>query len=82
MSKALPGPPKLDLCDWENAWGRITTLLEIPWDASGGKVLEEIRKLQSKVAECRRLSSSAAMECGMNAEALFERLARIEKACG
>jgi hypothetical protein len=82
MSDKRQAPPKYGLCDWENAWGRITQLLDVPWDASSGKVLEEIRKLQKTVDQCRRLSSSAAMECGIDAELLFERLAKIEKACG
>ena len=68
-------------CDRDNQWGRVTELLGVPWESSGGKVLEEIRKLQRAVADCRRLSSSAGLECGLNAEALFERLAQIEKAC-
>lgn len=69
-------------CDRDNTWGRVTESLGVPWDSSGGKVLEEIRKLQRAVRDCRRLSSSAATECGCTADALFERLAQIEKACG
>jgi hypothetical protein len=71
-----------DKCvDHLNAWGRITQTLDIPWDASTGKVLEEISKLQKTVAGCRRLAASAAMECPYTANALFERLAEIERAC-
>jgi hypothetical protein len=33
------------------------------------------------VAGCRRLAASAAMECPYTANALFERLAEIERAC-
>ena len=67
--------------DWKNAWGRVTHLLDVPWEASAGKVCEEIRKLQSKVDECHKLSRSAAMECGGDFEAMFQRMARIEGVC-
>ena len=35
--------------DWKNAWGRVTHLLDVPWEASAGKVCEEIRKLREVV---------------------------------
>ena len=70
-----------EICDYKNAWGRVTKLLDVPWDASGGKVCEEIRKLQRTVLDCRRLSSSAVNECGFRPDDLFERLAQIERVC-
>lgn len=77
MSDQQPDP-----ADLINAWGRITEALGIPWDASAGKVVEEIRKLQKTVADCRGLAVTAAMECGANVDCLIERLADIEAACG
>lgn len=39
--------------DWKNAWGRVTHLLDVPWEASAGKVCEEIRKLREQIKEAR-----------------------------
>jgi hypothetical protein len=65
-----------------NAWGRVTQLLGIPWDASAGKACEEIRKLQKTIADVRGLAVTAAIECPFTDNALFERLAEIERVCG
>ena len=39
--------------DWQKAWGRVTHLLDVPWEASAGKVCEEIRKLREQIKEAR-----------------------------
>lgn len=67
-----------DPADLINAWGRVTEALGLPWGASTGKVVEEIRGLRNYLATCRHLAAAAPQgDCSVNG--LFERLAEIEK---
>lgn len=83
MPNNMPPSPaitEVEARDWINQWGRVTQLLDIPWEASGGKVLEEIRRLQRAKQAAHTLAATAALQCGMNSALLFERLADIERA--
>lgn len=56
-----------ECADWKNGWGKVTSVLDLPWDCSAMKVVEEVRKLQSALNTCQRLASEAPQgDCGVD----------------